>query len=138
MEQWELLARHHRQIVDRFIESLLDGLDLGDLQRNVLGVAIRREVEMELLPGIVAIQALFHGADAVTLGRDLPEWLEQVSSAMPAESVFFTKMGQRVDPAGCDLLVDNLGLRLGESEVRRAFEAYLWEMGPCLPRPVAP
>ena len=74
----------------------------------------------------------------MVLGRDLPEWLEQASSVMPENAEFFTEMGQRVDPAEYDLLVGNLGLRLGESEVRRAFEAYLWEMGPCLPRPVAP
>ena len=138
MENSEFLARRHRRVVDEFIEAVLDGMDLGDLERNVLGVAIRREVEVELVPGIVAIQAVFHAADAVVKGRDLPEWLDQASSVIPVESQFLSEMGRCLDPAGYDLLVGNLGLRLGESEARRAFETHLWEMLPCLSRPVAP
>ena len=130
MEQWELLARHHRRVVNEFIEAVLEELDLGDLERNVLGVALRREVETSLVPSLVAIQAVFHAADAGTLGKDLPEWLEQVSSAMPAESGFFTEMGRRLDPVGAGLLDENLGIRAGESEVGRAFETHLWEMTP--------
>ena len=138
METSEILARHHRQIVDRFIESVLDGMDLGDLERNVVGLAIRREIEAELAPGIVAIQAVFHAADAETLGTALPRWLEGVTSVMPAESDFLVEMGRRLDPAGVTLLDENLGIRVGESEVARAFEARLWEMAPCLPRRVSP
>ena len=59
METPEILACHHRRVVEEFIESVLDELDLGDLERNALGVAIRREVEVGLVPGIIAIQALF-------------------------------------------------------------------------------
>ena len=51
METSEILARHHRRVVEEFIESVLDELDLGDLERNVLGVAIRRDVEVGLVPG---------------------------------------------------------------------------------------
>ena len=91
METSEILARHHRQIVDRFIESVLDGMDLGDLERNVVGLALRREVEAELVPGIVAIQAVFHAVDAETLGTALPRWLEGVTSVMPAESDFLVE-----------------------------------------------
>ena len=135
MEQWELLARHHRQIVDRFIESLLDGLDLGDLQRNVMGVVLRREVEMELVPGIVAIQAVFHAADAAVLGTELPEWLDRVSAVMPADSDFLAEMGRLVDPAGNDFLEEDLGLLPGESEFRRAFDVHLWEIAPLVRSP---
>ena len=132
METSEFLALHHRRLVDAFIEAVLEELDLGDLERNVVGVAIRREVEMELVPGIVAIQAVFHAADAETLGTALPRWLEGVTSVMPAESDFLVEMGRRLDPVGVTLLDENLGIRAGESEVARAFENYLWEMAPCV------
>ena len=134
METSEFLARHHRRVIADFIESVLDELDLGDLERNVVGVALRRELETELVPGIVAIQAVFHAADAATLARDLPKWLDRVSSVMPAESAFMTEMGRQLDPMGYDLLTEDLGIRPGESEVRRAFEAHLWEMAPCVSR----
>ena len=132
METSEILALHHCRVVDDFIEGVLGQLDLGDLGRNVLGVVLRREVETELVPGIVAIQAVFHAADAATLARDLPRWLDRVSSVMPAESEFFTELGRQLDPAGHDLLTEGLGIRPGESEVQRAFEAHLWEMAPCV------
>ena len=122
METSEILALHHRRVVDEFIEGVLSQMDLGDLERNVLGLVLRRELETELVPGIVAIQAVFHAADAATLGGT-PKWLDRVSSSLPAESEFMTEMGRRVDPDGYDLLVENLGVRPGESEVRRMFEA---------------
>ena len=135
METSEILARRHRQIVDRFIESVLDEMDLGDLERNVVGVALRREVETGLVPGLAAVQALFHAADAEMLGKDLPEWLEQVSTVIPADSDFLAEMGRLVDPAGNDFLEEDLGLLPGESEVRRAFDAHLWEMAPLVRSP---
>ena len=135
VEQWELLSRHHRRVVDEFIESVLDELDLGDLERNVVGLVIRQEVETVLAPGLAAVQAVFHAADAGVLGKDLPEWLEQVSSTMPAESGFFTEMGRRLDPVGAGLLDENLGIGLGESEVRRIFDAHLWEIAPLVNSP---
>ena len=138
METSEILALHHRQIVDRFIESALTEMDLTDLERNVAGVALRREVETGLVPGLVAVQAAFHAADAVVLGKELPEWLDRVSSVIPLESQFFTEMGRALDSAGYDLMVENLGLRDGESEVSRVFESNLCEIAPCLPRRVAP
>ena len=132
METSEILARHHRRVVDEFIESVLDELDLTDLARNVVGLAIRREVETELVPGIAAVQALFHAADSATLARSLPEWLERTSSVIPGGSEFFTGMSRRLDPDGCDLLEENVGLLSGEAEVRRAFDAHLCEMAPCV------
>ena len=138
METSEFLARHHRRVVDEFIESVLNELDLGDLERNLMGVVLRREVETGLVPGLAAVQAYFHAADAETLGKGLPEWLGQVSSVMPPESEFLAEMGRRLDPDGVALLDDNLGIRAGESEARRGFETQLWEMVPFLPRRVAP
>ena len=135
MENWDLLARHHQRVVDEFIESVLNGLDVGDLERNVVGVAIRREVEIELVPGLAAVQALFHAADAATLGRGLPEWLDRVSAVMPADSDFLAEMGRLVDPAGNDFLEEDLGLLPGGSEVRRTFDAHLWEMAPLVRSP---
>ena len=123
----EILARHHRRAVEEFIESMLDELDLdgaGDLEQNVVEVALRREVETGLVPGQAAIQAVFRAADAEVLGRKLPEWLERVSSVIPAESEFLTVMGRQVDPVGYKFLDENLGLLAGGYEVRRVFEAY--------------
>ena len=101
METSEILGRHHQRLVALFIESVLDQMALGDLERNVVGVA--------LVPGIVAVQTVFHAADAEVLGRDLPDWLDRVSSVMPDEAAFMAEMGRRLDPAGYDLLVENLG-----------------------------
>ena len=95
-----MLSRHHRRVVDDFIEGVLNELDLGDMERNIMGMAIRREVETGLVPGLAAIQAVFHDADSATLGRCLPEWLDQVSSVIPLETEFLTDMGRCLDPAG--------------------------------------
>ena len=135
MDTSQILACHHQRLVDRFIESVLDELDLGDLERNVVGVALRREVETGLVPGLVAIQAVFHAADAATLSRGLPQWLDRVSSVLPAESEFVTEMGRRLDTAGYNLLTENLGIGLEDSEVRRAFIDHLWEVGPFVSSP---
>ena len=135
MEASEILGDHHRRVVGDFIESVLDRIDLTDLERNVVGLAIRREVQEELVPGLVAVQALFHAADAETLGKELPEWLERLSSVMSADSEFLAEMGRQLDPDGAGLLDENLGLGPGDSEVRRAFEAHLWEMAPSVSRP---
>ena len=133
METWDLLAHFHHRVVDQFIESVLDQMDIDDLERNVLGVALRRELETGLVPGLTAIQAVFHAADAETLGK-LPEWLDRVSSVMPAESAFMTEMGRYLGPAGYDLQAESLGLMPGQSEARRSFDAHLWEMAPCVSR----
>ena len=134
METSEFLARRHQEVVSEFIESVLDELDLGDPERNVVGATIRREVETGLVPGLVAVQAVFHAADAVVLGRDLSGWLDRVSAVMPGESKFFTDMGRCVDPDGASLLDENLGLLPGKSEGRRGFEAHVWEMSPFVSR----
>ena len=138
MEQSEFLARHHRMVVAEFTRSVLDRMDLGDLERNIVGVMLRQEVETGLVPGLTAIQAVFHAADAAMLGQSLPEWLDRVSSVLPGEAEFMSEMGRCLDPVGYGLLEENLGLRAGESEARRVFEAHLWEMAPCVSRGAGP
>ena len=138
METSEILACHHRRVMDEFIEGVLSRLDLTDLERNVLGVAVRAELEERLVPGLTAVLALLLEADPHALNQDLPDWLERVSSVLPGEVGFVSEMGRCLDPTGYDLFSENLGLRPGESEVRRAFEAYLWEMAPGLSRRAPP
>ena len=133
METSKILARHHRRVVGDFIESVLDRMDLTDLERNVVGVMLRQEVETELVPGLVAVQAVFHAADADVLSH-MPEWLDRVSSVIPEDSVFLSEMGRCLDPDGAELSGDNLRLVAGESEIRRVFDAHLWEMAPFVPR----
>ena len=121
-------------MVDDFIESVLDAADLEGVERNVVGVALRREVEEGLVPALTAVTALLLEADADAL-EQLPEWLDGVQAVLPAESEFLTEMGRRVDPEGAALLTENLGFLPGESEVRRMFEARLWELAPMMDRP---
>ena len=58
MDTLEFLARHHRRVVDEFIESVLDQMELGELERNAVGLAIRGEVETGLVNGLTAVLAL--------------------------------------------------------------------------------
>ena len=125
METSEFLALHHQRLVDAFIESVLAEMDLTDLERNVAGVALRREVETGLVPGLVAVQAVFHAADAVVLGRGLPEWLDRVQPLLPADLAFLAEISRRLDPACYDLLDDNLGLLPGETVMAREFRSHL-------------
>ena len=134
METSEYLARHHRRVVDQFIESVLCELDLGDLERNVLGTLLRSEVESRLVPGLTAVLGLLLEVDSEVLGEDLPEWLDRVSSVMPADAEFLAEMGRRLDPACNDLLDDNLGLLPGETVIEREFRSHLWEMAPRVPK----
>lgn len=43
MESEEALGNECRRMVDEFIESLLDDVELSDMERNVLGVGIRED-----------------------------------------------------------------------------------------------
>ena len=91
---------------------------------------LRSELETRLVPGLTVTLALLMEAEAGVLGQDLPEWLDRVSSALPAESAFLTEMGWRVDPAGGGLLEENSGLSAGESLAAREFRDRLWSMAP--------
>ena len=71
MENWDLLARHHRGS-GRVHRGCLGVNWPGDLERDVVGIVLRREVATELVPGLVAIQAGFLAANAEVLGKGLP------------------------------------------------------------------
>ena len=131
MEGKEFLASRHRAVVTEFIEAVVEEWagDMGDLERNILGVALRQEIETMLVPGLLAVDALLLGANAKTLGW-LPEWLDRVSTALPGDAEFLTEMGRVLDPPGYDLLEENAVLLPGESEASRAFTDYLWSMAP--------
>ena len=131
METREYLARFHRRVVTELIEAVLDEWagDMGQVERNFLGVVLRQEVETRLVPGLLVVDALLMGADAGMLGR-LPGWLDRVQIPLPAEAEFFTEMGRLLDPVRSSLVEENLALRPGESVPSRVFTDYLWEMAP--------
>ena len=134
METRDYLARNHRRVVDQFICAVVEEWagDMGQVERNVLGVALRGEIETRLVPGLLAVDALLLEANSETLGR-IPEWLDRVSTALPADAEFLKEMGRLLDPVGYQVLEENSALRPGESETVRAFTDYLWEMAPRLP-----
>ena len=134
MDERGFLASRHREVVDEFICAVVEEWagDMGDLERNVLGVVIRQEIETRLVPGLLAVDALLMGADVEMLAR-LPAWLDYVQTPMPADAGFLTEMGPRLDPYGSALLEENSGLLSVESETSRAFTGYLWEMTHLIP-----
>ena len=131
METSEFLARNHRRVVDEFICAVVEEWteDMGDLERNVLGVVLRQEIETRLVPGLLAVDALLLGADAETLGW-IPEWLDAVQTPVTFDRDFFEETARRLDPTGCEVLEESLGLLPGESEASRAFTDCLWSMAP--------
>ena len=134
MDEEKFLSSRHRAVVTEFIEAVVEewACDMGEVERNVLGVALRHEIETRLAPELLALHALLLGAGSETLGW-LPEWLELTSTVLPADAAFLTEMGRRLDPDGFGLLEDNLALLPGESATARAFTDCLWEMAPGLP-----
>ena len=131
MDERGFLASRHREVVDEFICAVVEEWagDMGQVERNVLGVVLRQEIETRLVPGLLAVDALLLEADAETLGR-IPEWLDRVQTPLPAETEFFTEMVRLLDPVGSSLVEENLALRPGESVPSRVFTDYLWEMAP--------
>ena len=130
------LASAHRRVVDEFICAVVEEWagDMGQVERNLLGVALRGEIETRLVPELLALHALLLGADAETLGR-IPEWLDRVQTQLPSDAGFLTEMGRRVDPVAYEVLEENLALRPGESATARAFTDFLWSMTPSVPGP---
>ena len=110
MEGDEFLASRHRAVVTEFIEAVVEewACDMGQVERNILGVALRSHMETELVPGLLAIHALLLKADAEMLAR-LPEWLDRVQTPLPGSRDFFEEMARRLDPTGYDLLEESLG-----------------------------
>ena len=135
MEAKDFLASRHRAVVDEFIEAVVEewACDMGQVERNVLGVALRREIETRLAPELLALHALLLGAGGDTLAR-LPEWLNTVQTPVTFDRDFFEEMARRLDPTGYAVLEESLGLLPGESEASRAFTDCLWSMAPGIPR----
>ena len=94
-----VLAGEHRMVVDRFIEDAAGVLSegLGIVERNELEVNLRFYVETQLVPGLLAVNALLLEASSEALERDLPEWIERASTVLPAEAAFLTAAGRGVD-----------------------------------------
>ena len=128
------LASAHRSVVDEFIEVVLDDLagDMGDMERNVLGVALRQEVETRLAPELLAIHALLLGADGKILAQ-LPEWLDLTSVSLPSDAGFFNEMSRRLDPVAYEVLEENLSLLPGESAASRTYTDCLWSVTRSVP-----
>ena len=128
----EFLAGEHRRVVDTFVEDAAGLLaqGLGVAERNQLEVNLRFYVETQLVPGLLAVNALLLGASPETLARDLPEWIERASTVLPAEAAFLTEAGRGVDPLSYDLLAENLGLSPDHCLAASTFHAQLLGMAP--------
>ena len=128
------LAGEHRRVVDRFIEDAADVLaeGLSVAERNELEVNIRFYVETQLVPGLLAVNALLLGVSPETMERDLPEWIERASTVLPAEAAFLTEAGRGVDPLSYSLLSENLGLSQYRCLGVEVFRAHLQGMAPYL------
>ena len=57
MDESGFLASAHRRVVDDFIQAVLDewACDMGDVERNIVGVALRQEVETPACPGAAGV-----------------------------------------------------------------------------------
>ena len=128
------LAGEHRRVVDRFIEDTADVLaeGLSVAERNELEANLRFYVETQLVPGILAVNALLLGASPEALDRDLPEWIERASTVLPAEAAFLTEAGRGVDPLSYSLLSENLGLSQDRCLGAEVFHTHLQGMAPFL------
>ena len=128
----EFLAGERRRVVDRFIEDaaavLTEGWSVAE--RNQLGVNLRFCVETQLAPGLLAVNALLLGASPEALRRDLPEWIEHTSTALPVEAAFLAGVGREVDPLSYALLAENLGLSPDRCLGVEVFHAHLLGMAP--------
>ena len=88
--------------------------DLAEVERNLLGVALRPEVETRLVPWLLTVDALLLEADAETLRR-LLEGLELVQTPLLADAEFLSEMAGSLDPVGYEVLSENSGPSPGES-----------------------
>ena len=134
MDRSGFLAAAHRRVVDEFIEVVLDDQagNMGDMERNVLGVVLRSEVETRLAPELLAIHALLLGADGKILAQ-LPEWLDLTSVSLPSDAGFFNEMSRRLDPVAYEVLEENLSLLPGESSSARTYTDCLWSVVQAVP-----
>ena len=130
------LAAQHRALVNEFIDAVVSAVpvDLAIEGRNALGLSVRGHVENGLVPGVIAAVALLLGAPHGALERDLPQWIERVSTLMPEEAAFLTEAGRRVSPAEYELLAENVGLSQGQCLAVEVYRSCLLAMAPCVPR----
>ncbi len=108
----EFLVREHQAMVADYIGSVLDlqTPGLSDEERNRLGLALRFELENQLVPGLFAVAAVILEANVDTLNERIPAWMHRVSTLLPSEAGFLTEAGRKVDPEGYALAMKNLGL----------------------------
>ena len=132
----EFLIGEHRRVVDRFIADaagvLSEGLRLAE--RNELEINLRFYVETQLVPGLLAVNALLLGASSESLERYLPEWIERASTVLPSEAEFLTEAGREVDPLSYSLLEENLGLSPDQCLGVMTFQAHLLSMASLVSR----
>ena len=128
------LAGEHRRVVDRFIEGAADVLaeGLSIAERNQHEINLRFQVETQLVPGLLAVNALLLGSSPGALEKDLPEWIERVSTLLPEEAAFLTEVGKTVDSSSYGLLAENLGLSPDQCLAVEVFQAHLLGMAPFL------
>ena len=126
----EFLAGEHRRVVERFIQDTADMLaeGLGVAERNELEVNLRFYIETQLVPGLLAVNALMLQASPEALEYDLPEWLERASTALPSEAAFLTRAGMMLDPKSYALLSENLDLPPDQCLGVMMFQAHLTGM----------
>ncbi len=132
MVGYECLAGEHRRVVDHFIEDAVAVLARGMtlLQRNELEVNLRFFVETQLVPGLLAVNALLLKASPQALQKDLPEWIERTSTVLPSEAAFLTEAGRMVDPFFYSLLAENLDLPPDQCLGVQMFQVQLLSMAP--------
>ena len=130
----EFLAAEHRRLVDEFIRDTADMLaeGLSVAERNGLEVNLRFYVDTQLLPGLLAVTAVLLEASPDALQKDLPEWIEQTSTALPSEAAFLTEAGRMVDPNSYALLSENLALPPDQCMGVKMFQAHLVSMAAML------
>ena len=127
MTACEFLAAEHRRLVDEFIQDTADMLakGLSVAERNELEVNLRFYVDTQLLPGLLAVTAVLLDASPDALQKDLPEWLERTSTALPSEAAFLTEASRMVDPNSYALLSENLALPPDQCMGVKMFQAHL-------------
>ena len=126
----ELMGDEHRRIVDNFIKEAIDVLaeNIAFLERNELEVNLRFYVETQLLPGLLAMNALLLQASPHALEKDLPDWIERAITAPPSEAAFLADAGKMIDLNSYTLLQENLDLAPDQCMSVKVFHAHVVSM----------
>ena len=130
------LAAEHRRNVAEFIEVVVSIVPstLGIEERNELEAKVRFQVENGLVPGLLAVVAFLLEASPQDLNRDLPRWIERVSTVLPVDAEALTEAGRQVDPVGYALLSETMGLAQDQSLAVDMFHSHLLSLAPCVSR----